>query len=124
MGCAVYFTNVLPVFDHDCAVLYCFWYSTAVLGLFPDYLCMFACTACASLPEALRDGKLAPSETVDMYVGYDLGHKSYRIHHPPSRDVTVSTQIRFDGSIFLLADSTQMIDFHQTHEGVCLLTLE
>ena len=70
---AVYFINRLSVSGQGGAILYCFWFSTPALGFPPDYLCVFGCAAFVSLLKMLRDGKLTPSEIVDMLVGYDLG---------------------------------------------------
>ena len=46
----------------------------------------------------LRDGKFAPTAIAGVMVGYDSEHKGYRIYHPPSRKVFVSTQVKFDES--------------------------
>ena len=104
MGCAVYFINRLSVSGHRGAVLYYFWCSRAVLGFSLDHPYVFGCTGYASLLDVLRDRKLVATGIADMH-GMICG--------PQFRRVSVSNQVGFDGSIFLLADETQIIDFHE-----------
>ena len=61
----------------------------------------------------LGDGKFAPTAIAGVTVGYDSEHKGHRICHPPSRKVFVSTQVKFDESIFPLKGSNQTIDSHE-----------
>ena len=64
-------------------------------------------------PVPSRDGKFAPTAIAGVMVGYDSEHKGYRIYHPPSRKVFVSTQVKFDESVFPLEGSNQTIDSHE-----------
>ena len=79
-----------------------------------DYLCVFGCATYSSLLETPRDGKLTPSGVMDMHLGYDLG--------PPLEEgICIQLGRVLWVHFFLLADATQIIDFHHMHAGVCLL---
>ena len=59
----------------------------------------------------LRNGKFAVTATAGVMVGYDSEHKVHGIYHPPSRKVYVSTQVKFDESVFPLEGSNQTIGY-------------
>ena len=56
---------------------------------------------------------MTPTAIPGVHVGYDLGHRGYRIYHPPSGKIFVSVQVEFDESVFPLATSRQTIDSHE-----------
>lgn len=112
VSCAVYLINRLPITNKNGAIPYCLWHDISPERFNVKHLRVFGCAAYATLATSLRDGKLSPTSIAGIHVGYDTDHKGYRIYHPPSRKIFVSTQVKFDESHFPLADSQQTIDSH------------
>ena len=110
VSCAVYLINRMPVPGRDGDIPYCLWFNAPVSEFSLNHLRVFGCAACATLPETLRDGKLAPAAIAGVHVGYDLGHKGYRICHPPSGKI-LFVRVKFDESVFPLANFSQTIDY-------------
>ena len=113
VNCAVYLISRLPVPGRHGDIPYCLWFNTPVSEFSLDHLRVFGCAAYATLPETLRDGKLAPTAIAGVHVGYDLDHRGYRIYHPPSGKIFVSVRVKFDESVFPLANFSQTIDSHE-----------
>ena len=110
--CAVYLINRLPVPSRKGSIPYCLWNNVSPTDITLKHLRIFGCAAYTTIPMPLRDGKFAPTAIAGVMVGYDSEHKGYRIYHPPSRKVFVSTQVKFDESVFPLEGSNQTIDSH------------
>ena len=111
VSCAVYLINRLPISKRS--IPYCLWNNVSSTDITLKHLRIFGCAAYTTIPMPLRDGKFAPTAIAGVMVGYDSEHKGYRIYHPPSRKVFVSTQVRFDESVFPLEGSNQTIDSHE-----------
>ena len=111
--CAVYLINRLPVPSRKGSIPYCLWNNVSPTEITLKHLRIFGCAAYTTIPMPLRDGKFAPTAIAGVMVGYDSEHKGYRIYHPPSRKVFVSTQVKFDESVFPLEGSNQTIDSHE-----------
>lgn len=107
VSCAVYLLNRLPIPSKNKIIPFCLWNNVAPEDFGVEHLRIFGCAAYATLPPALRDGKFAPTAIAGIMVGYDSNHKGYRIFHPPSKKIFVSNKVRFDESIFPLADSKE-----------------
>ena len=69
VSCAVYLINRLPVPGRHGDIPYCLWFNIPVSEFSLDHLRVFGCAAYAALPEALRDGKLAPTAIAGVHVG-------------------------------------------------------
>ena len=111
--CAVYLINRLPVPSRKGSIPYCLWNNVSPTEITLEHLRIFGCAAYTTIPMPLRDGKFAPTAIAGVMVGYDSEHKGYRIYHPPSRKVFVSTQVKFDESVFPLEGSNQIINSHE-----------
>ena len=111
--CAVYLINRLPVPSRKGSIPYCLWNNVSPTEITLEHLRIFGCAAYTTIPMPLRDGKFAPTAIAGVMVGYDSEHKGYRIYHPPSRKVFVSTQVKFDESVFPLEGSNQTINSHE-----------
>ncbi|GMM59158.1 hypothetical protein DAKH74_057780 [Maudiozyma humilis] len=107
VSCAVYLLNRLPIPSKNNIIPFCLWNNVATEDFGVEHLRIFGCAAYATLPPALRDGKFAPTAIAGIMVGYDSNHRGYRIFHPPSKKIFVSNKVRFDESIFPLADSKE-----------------
>ena len=95
------------------SIPYCLWFNAPVSEFSLNHRRVFGCAAYATLPETLRDGKSAPKATAGVHVGYGLDHKKYHIYHPPLGNIFVSVQVKFDESVFPLANFSQTIDSHE-----------
>ena len=108
---AVYLINRLPI--RKGSIPYCLWNNVSPTEITLKHLRIFGCAAYPTISMPLKDGKFAPTAIAGVMVGYDSEHKGYRIYHPPSRKVFVSTQVKFDESMFPLEGSNQTIDSHE-----------
>ena len=111
--CAVYLINRLPVPSRKGSIPYCLWNNVSPTEITLEHLRIFGCAAYTTIPMPLRDGKFAPTAIAGVMVGYDSEHKGYRIYHPPSRKVFVSTQVKFDENVFPLEGSNQTTNSHE-----------
>ena len=112
VSCAVYLINRTPIPTKNNAIPLCLWRQISSSAISLDHLRIFGCSAYAVLPPSHRDGKFAPTSISGIHVGYDSNHKGYRIYHPPSRKIFISSQVKFEEAIFPLFESKQTIDSH------------
>ena len=112
-SCAVYLINRSPVVSKNNGIPYCLWFNIPAKDFGIAHLRIFGCTAYATLQPSLRDGKLAPTVISGVMVGYDSNHRGYRIYHPETGRIFVSSQVRFDEHIFPLADTEAV---HLSHD--------
>ena len=106
---AVYLINRLPIRKRN--ISYCLWNNVSPTEITLKHLRIFGYAANTTIPMPLRNGKFAVTATAGVMVGYDSEHEVHGIYHPPSRKVYVSTQVKFDESVFPLEGSNQTIGY-------------
>ena len=103
VNCAVYLISRLPVPGRHGDIPYCLWSNSPVSEFSLNHLRIFGCAAyCHITRNATR-----------WQIGTDSYCRGYRIYHPPSGKIFVSVRVKFDESVFPLANFSQTIDSHE-----------